>query len=291
MAKKNDFDFGEEFQATPETAETHELNEVAAGTDSADASEKQTYELKDGSQGSRAAYIREMFLEDNLSRKEIAEKTGFAYRVVYSATVNMVNDAEPAGRGRSATSANIKVYGENKALVKQHENGDFYDAQTGEIVDADDIVDASRNEWIKEQVEAGVSRGDLAKLLDLSYGVVYNLTKDQDGTRVKHTVELEDGTIVSRSEYIRRLFNAGTSRSDIAKELEVPYSVVWQATKTEKSDADRFAELVAQIKTFADKATNAEDFEDAIAALELIEIAVSDADAAEADAAQAAEEA
>jgi transposase len=289
MAKnKSEFDFGAEFQATPETAETHELNEAAevAG----DAAEKQLYTLKDGSQGSRAAYIREMFLEDNLSRKEIAEKTGFAYRVVYSATVNMVNDAEPAGRGRSLTNPMIKVYGENNALVKQHENGSFYDAETGEIVDESEVSDLSRNDWIKAQVEAGVSRGDIAKALDLSYGVIYNLTKEQDGTRVKHDVELEDGTIVSRSEYIRRLFNAGTSRSDIAKELEVPYSVVWQATKTEKSDAERFAELVAQIKTFADKATNAEDFEDAIAALELIEIAVSDEDAADAAAAEASEE-
>lgn len=289
MAKKNNFDFGEEFQATPETAETHDLNEVVNGI-AVDATEKQTYELKDGSQGSRAAYIREMFLEDNLSRKEIAEKTGFAYRVVYSATVNMVNDAEPAGRGRSATSANIKVYGENKALVKQHENGDFYDAQTGEIVDADDIVDASRNEWIKEQVGAGVSRGDLAKLLDLSYGVVYNLTKDLDGTRVRHEIELEDGSTISRSAYIRQLFAAGTSRSDIAKELEVPYSVVWQATKIEKSDADKFNELVEQIKAFGAKATDETIFNDAIAALELIEINVSDEDAADAAAAQAAEE-
>lgn len=286
MAKKNDFDFGEEFQATPETAETHELNEVLA----ADAPEKQTYELKDGSQGSRAAYIREMFLEDNLSRKEIAEKTGFAYRVVYSATVNMVNDAEPAGRGRSAAKVNIKVYGKDKTLVKQHENGDYYDAQSGEIVDADDIVEVSRNEWIREQVGAGVSRGDVAKLLDLSYGVVYNLTKDLQGTRVKHTIELEDGSTISRSDYIRQLFAAGISRSDIAKELDVPYSVVWQATKIEKSDAEKFNELVEQIKAFGDKAADEAIFNDAVAALELIEIKVPDEDAADAAAAQAAEE-
>lgn len=289
MAKKNDFDFGEEFQATPETAETHDLNEVVNG-EAVDTTEKQLYPLKDGSQGSRAAYIREMFLEDNLSRKEIAEKTGFAYRVVYSATVNMINDAEPAGRGRAATSANIKVWGANKALVKQHDNGDLYDATTGELVDEADTMEMSRNEWIKEQVAAGVSRGDLAKLLDLSYGVVYNLTKDQDGTRVKHDIELDDGSVISRSAYIRQLFAEGKSRSDIAKELEVPYSVVWQATKTEKSEADKFAELVDQIKAFGGKAVDEEIFNDAIAALEMVEIKVSDEDAADAATAQAAEE-
>lgn len=288
MAKKNEFDFGEEFQATPETAETHELNEAVMG-DAADAAEKQLYTLKDGSQGSRAAYIREMFLEDNLSRKEIAEKTGFAYRVVYSATVNMINDAEPAGRGRAATSANIKVHGDDKALIKQS-GDDFIDAATGEVIDEADITEMSRNEWIKEQVEAGVSRGDLAKLLDLSYGVVYNLTKDQDGTRVKHDIELDDGSVISRSAYIRQLFAEGKSRSDIAKDLEVPYSVVWQATKTEKSDADKFVELVDQIKAFGAKAIDEEVFNDAIAALELVEIKVSDEDAADAAAAQAAEE-
>lgn len=286
---KSEFDFGAEFQAAPETAETHELNETAevAG----EAAEKQQYTLKDGTLGSRAAYIREMFLEDNLSRKEIAEKTGFAYRIVYSATVNMVNDAEPAGRGRALTNSTIKVYGENSVLVKQHENGDFYDAESGEVIDASKVSDISRNDWIKAQVEAGVSRGDIAKALDLSYGVIYNLTKEQDGTRVKHDIVLDDGTTISRSAYIRQLFAEGQSRSDIAKELEVPYSVVWQATKTEKSDADRFAELIEQIKTFADKATNEEDFNDAIAALEIVEIAVSEADAAEAAAAQAVEEA
>lgn len=289
MAKKNDFDFGEEFQATPEIAETHDLNEVVNG-EAVGTTEKQLYTLKDGSQGSRAAYIREMFLEDNLSRKEIAEKTGFPYRVVYSATVNMINDAEPAGRGRAATSVNIKVWGANKALVKQYDNGDLYDAITGELVDEADTMEMSRNEWIREKVAAGVSRGDLAKLLDLSYGVVYNLTKDQEGTRVKYDIELADGSVISRSAYIRQLFAEGKSRSDIAKELKVPYSVVWQATKTEKSEADKFAELVDQIKAFGDKVVDEEIFNNAIAALEMVEIKVSDEDAADAAAAQAAEE-
>lgn len=290
MASK-DFDFGEEFQATPETAETHELNESAVKfSDMSDASDKQMYMLANGSQGSRAAYIREMFLEDNFSRKEIAEKTGLPYRVVYSATVNMVNEAEPAGRGRAVTNSTIKVYGINNTLIKLQADGTCYDATTGEPVDTADVKDMSRNDWIKEQVEAGVSRGEIAKILDLSYGVVYNLTKDQDGTRVKYDIELEDGTVISRSAYIRQLFAEGQSRSDIAKTLDVPYSVIWQATKTEKNDSDKFLALVEQLRVFKDKAVSLETFEDAMATLELVEIRISDADLAEAAHAEASEE-
>jgi predicted transcriptional regulator len=289
MAKdKNTFNFDEEFQANPETAETHELNE--AGVDDSGSTERQVYELKDGSEGSRAAYIREMFLEDNLSRKEIAEKTGFPYRVVYSATVNMVNEAEPAGRGRSSTNVMIKVHGEDKALVAQGEDGKYYDANSGEEVAEKDITEILRNDWIKEQVEAGVSRGDVAKALDLSYGVVYNLTKDQEGTRIRHEIELEDGTKISRSAYIRQLFDEGKTRSEIAKDLEVPYSVVWQATKVEKSDADKFSELVEQVKSYADKVTDADALAYAIEALENIEIKVSEEDEQNAVNAEAAGE-
>jgi predicted transcriptional regulator len=271
--KNKDFDFGAEFDATPEVAETHELQEADV-VENEEGTDRQLYTLKDGSEGSRAAYIRELFMEENMSRKDIAEQTGFPYRVVYSATVNMVNEAEPAGRGRAVTNPMIKVHGEDKALVKQDASGNLYDAATGDLVDEKDVEDTNRNEWIKEQVEAGVGRGDIAKLLELSYGVIYNLTKDQDGTRVRHDIELEDGTVISRSEYIRQLFAEGQSRSDIAKELDVPYSVVWQATKVEKTDADRFTDIIEQVKSFADKVVDEAVLEEAIAVLESVEVIV-----------------
>ena len=44
--------------------------------------ERETYELADGSIGSRAAFIREKFVNENMSRKQIAEEFGFDYRVV-----------------------------------------------------------------------------------------------------------------------------------------------------------------------------------------------------------------
>ena len=71
--------------------------------------ERETYELADGSIGSRAAFIREKFVNDNMSRKQIAEEFGFDYRVVYSATVNMHNEAEGSSRGRNAVNAVMKI--------------------------------------------------------------------------------------------------------------------------------------------------------------------------------------
>ena len=264
----NEFDFNEEFEATPETAETHEI-------EAAETPERETFTLKDGSEGSRAAYIREIFLEDNLSRKAISEQYGFPYRVVYSATVNMVNDAEPAGRGRTASNVMIEVTGEEQALVRMDDDGKYYDAESGVSVYKKDVVEVNRNNWIRDQVNAGLGRSEVADMLDLSYGVVYNLTKDLEGVRAKHEVELEDGTVISRTDYIRQLYaeGEGKTRSEIAKELDVAYSVVWQATKVEKTEAQKFEELIEQVKDFEDKVTDAGAFEAAINALEAIQIA------------------
>ena len=267
MSKKS-FDLNDEFAGTSSSTEMLPVEDAAEGNEV----EKVTYTLKDGSQGSRAAYIREMFLVDNLSRKTIADTTGFPYRIVYSATVNLSNEAEPAGRGRSITNAVIKVYGDKQTLVKVTEDGTYLDVTDGTVVPANQLTDVGRNEWIKAQVEAGVSRSDISKWLDLSYGVIYNLTKDQDGVRAKYDVTLEDGTTISRSEYIRELFASGTSRSDIAKQLEVPYSIVWQATKTEKDEATQFAEAVQQIESFRGKVVDDTALELAIDDLKAVQI-------------------
>lgn len=272
MMENTGFDFNQEFEATPETAETHELNDEVMEDNN--GNERTQYELKDGSMGSRAAYIRELFLEDNLSRKEIADRTGFPYRAVYSATVNMVNDAEPAGRGRAASNPTILVAKDNTdVLVHKLEDGRYVIAETQEEIAEDQVEEVLRNEWIKEQVGAGVSRGDVAKALDLSYGVIYNLTKELAGTRTQHNITLDDGTVISRAEYIRQQYADGISRSDIAKELGVAYSVVWQATKVEKTAADKFEEAIEQIKGFADKVVDVDAFNTIIEALELVEIA------------------
>lgn len=50
-------------------------------------------------------------------------------------------------------------------------------------------------------------------------------TKTEDGK-----YQLSDGRIVSRAEVIRELFSQNWKRADIAKHLDVPYNVVFQAT-------------------------------------------------------------
>lgn len=288
--------FSQEFQG----AEALAPEQVATNGVSTDlpvvqeSKEKETYELADGSLGSRAAFIREKFINDNMSRKEIAETYGFAYRVVYSATVNMVNDAEATTRGRAATNATIKVNADNQLVEIKDVDGSPVTFVNGEAVDVtytdEDLMDKSRNEWIKEQVEAGMSRGDVAKILDLSYGVVYGLTKEAEGTRTAHTIELADGTLISRAEYIRKRAAEGVSRGDIAKELGVPYSVVWQATKTEKTAQEKYEELVKNLEAFADKMVDKDAFDSAILVLkELTVITAAQDEMADAEAAAEAE--
>lgn len=263
----NDFDFNEEFEATPETPETHEVEET-------DTQERELYTLKDGSEGSRAAFIREVFTEDNLSRKEISETHDIPYRAVYSATVNMVNDAEPAGRGRTAQNLTIEVTGEEEILVKLDDDDKYYNVESGELVDEDDVKEVNRNEWIRDRVDEGIGRSEVANMLDLSYGVIYNVTKDMESIGSKQTIELDDGTTIARTDYIRELYDGGEgkTRSEIAKELDVAYSVVWQATRVKKTAAQKFAELIEEIEDYEDKVTDVGLFEAALEALELVTI-------------------
>ena len=253
--------FAEEFPEAANNTPEQVATDAPMDTVVPAKAEKETYTLADGSQGSRAAFIREKFQQDNMSRKEIADTYGFAYRVVYSATVNMTNEAEAAGRGRSSVNAVIKVTANNQ-YVNEVDGKVFVDGELyeGAVEDLGELQNADRNEWIISKAQEGVSRGDIAKMLGMSYGVIYNITKDLEGTREKHEVTLEDGTVVSRSEYIRMLYAEGKSRGDIAKELDVPYTVVWQATKVVKSEQEKFADLVESLKGYADKVADPDTF-------------------------------
>lgn len=207
---------------------------------------------------SKSEFIRHMFSAENMSRKEISEKYDIPYRTVYGATINLENGADPTSRGRAATNAKITVLaGDTSVVVASvvEENGATVVTYNGEVVEADlatlELLETDRNVWIKEQVALGVARGDIAKYLGISYGVVYGVTKDAEGGRNKHMVEV-DGEMIPRSEYIRQLFAAGVSKADIAKQLEVEYSVVWQATKQEKTAQDKFADAIAKVEAFED---------------------------------------
>lgn len=207
----------------------------------------------DGTECSKSAFIREQFSKFNKGRKEIAEEYGIPYRTVYGATVNMENEAEPTNRGRGVTFSKINVTEDGAVVfVKDgvvYVNGEVQPEGTA----VPETMEMDRNEYIKQQVLAGVGRGDIAKRLDLSYGVVYGITKEAEGTRQKYEVTLDDGSVISRSEYIRKQVEAGVPKSDIAKELGVEYSVVWQATKKLKTTEEKFVDTVKALEKFLDQ--------------------------------------
>lgn len=263
------------------------VDTTAPGADEAaiEAKDTRVWTLEDGTEVSKSEFVRHQFSVNNLSRKEISEKFDINYRTVYGATVNMVNDAEPTTRGRSAANLKILVTADQASVVKGNAeegytvNGEAYE---GEVVEVD------RNTWIKEQVESGVSRGDVAAALELSYGVVYGLTKEAAGTSQRHEVEYE-GKMISRSEYIRILHGQGMTNSEIAKELNVDYPVVWAALKSLKSEQEKFTAAVDRLARFAEHVVDAEAFQEALDLLKATEFKAEDEEATEEVAEEVAE--
>jgi len=240
--------------------------------------QEQEWRLADGTLCSKSAFIREQFSSFNKSRKQISEDYAIPYRTVYGATVNMENEAEPTSRGRGVTFSKIQITEEDKVLFVKDGKVFINGEEQPEGAGVPDTMESDRNEWIKRQIEAGLSRGDIAKMLDLSYGVVYGLTKDADGTRQKYEVELVDGTKISRSEYIRKRVAEGVTKGDIAKELGVEYSVVWQATKKMKTIEEKFVDAVKALEKFIDAVENPDLLTNALKVLEGMQIKSDEAD-------------
>lgn len=233
-----------------------------------EAKDTRVWTLEDGTEVSKSEFIRDQFTRLNKSRKEIAEEFNINYRTVYGATVNMTNDAEPATRGRSATATKINVTADGHVVtviegVTHVDNVAVSDEEAAGL----ETMEVDRNTWIKEQVEKGRPRGEVASALGLSYGVVYSLTKEIEGASQRHEMEYK-GEIVSRSEYIRRRhIEDGISRSDIAKELGVDYPVVWSALKSLKSEDEKYLDAVDRLAKFADKVEDVDTFNALIAQL------------------------
>lgn len=245
--------------------------EAAEGT-----KDERKWYLEDGTECSKSAFIREQFLKNNLSRKEISEKFNIPYRTVYGATVNLENEAEPTSRGRGVTFSKINVTEDDKVVFVKDGVVIINGEEQPEGTPVPETIEVDRNEWIKRQVANGMSRGAVAKALDLSYGVVYGLTKDAEGTRQKYEVEY-NGKTMSRSEYIRMRVAEGISKSDIAKELGVEYSVVWQATKKMKTNEEKFVDAVNALEKFMDLVETPEILEQAIKLLNEVKIKAEEA--------------
>lgn len=264
MSNENDF-LGED-QTMNTTAPTAE--EAAT-----EAKDTRVWTLADGTEVSKSEFIRDQFTNHNLSRKAISEQFDINYRTVYGATVNMVNDAEPSSRGRSAsqTKINVTADGHVVAVIEGTTHVDNI-AVSDEDAAKLETTEVDRNEWIKQQVEAGKARGDVANALGLSYGVVYSITKEVEGASQRHEMEY-DGETVSRSEYIRRRFqHDGVSKADIAKELNVDYPVVWSALKSLKGEDEKYLDAVERLAKFADKMVDAAAFNTLIDTLKSLEV-------------------
>lgn len=289
----------EEMQQTEMNGQVHDgqpaENQGDEAATATAAPEKVAYFSADGTEISMSQFIREKF-NAGMSRKEISDTFKINYRTVYGATVNLDNGVETS-RGRSAVNAKIRVTEDNRVLIekttREGEGEAAHDVTTyyvnGEAVTAEVAAEVfaltkevDRNEWIKAVVAAGVNRADVAKALDLSYGVIYGLTKEETSGRQKYEVEIDDPEnpgekkTISRNEYIRMRAAAGVSKADIAKELGVEYTVVWQATKKEKTDAEKYTDILESLEKFADKMVEADvaNFKAYIEALKLCKVKV-----------------
>lgn len=201
-----------------ETAETTETKEKRVFTDS------------EGNQVSCSAFCREKFVKDNMSRKEISETYGIDYRTVYGACQNLTNDAPAASRGRSSANTQIRTDANGNVLAADKEGNKFVNGEAAPDADpAEFTTMVNRNEWIKAQYEAG------------------------------------------------------KTRAEIAKELNIAYNIVFQATKEKKSDQEKLDAILASLDKYADKVADKETFTTLLEGLKNIKV-VEVAEEAEADA-------
>lgn len=196
---------------------------------------EKNYKLDNGQACSRAAYIKQEFLKGR-SRGDIAKELEVAYYVVYSATVNMYNEAHPQGGSNTGFKAEvISVTEGTREFVKDPAN--FNGTEV--------LVEINRADYIRELMESGKTRNEIADILDVAYATVYAATKGMAGTgspivkvMIKHP---ETGAEISRADYIRELFAQGKTRREIAVIITkmtdelCDYSTVWAATKPAKN--------------------------------------------------------
>lgn len=174
-----------------------------------------TYELPDGQQVSRAAYIRYLFKEKNMSRGDIAKKLEVPYSTVYAATANMEN--------------------------KHHKSGELGIGAAKKFVELEDGTRMSRAEYIRKRIKEGASRSKVAQELDITYSAVWAATKDMEelkgsgGGGAVMITHPTTGKLVRRVDYIREAFAAGKTRREIANEIGCDYAVVWAATRSMKN--------------------------------------------------------
>lgn len=278
MEENKDLTQTTEFEGaeTPNTENT-ENNENVENTESVDlnalitvgADGKKIYHDETGKEITCSAFCRAMF-EKNMTKKQIADKFDIPYRTVYGACQNLSNDAHGT---RTRTASTIKVDEKNQPLVQDADGNFLLNGKKVEgAIDITKFTSVDRDEWIKQAYENGMERAEIAKILNVSHGCVYNVTKELGEKKNTIMIELEDGTSVKRVEYIRELYKAGQSRADIAKLLDIPYNIVYQATKEAKSAAEKLKAAIEAVAKFADSVVDTQAFANALTVLNSAQI-------------------
>lgn len=97
----------------------------------------------------------------------------------------------------------------------------------------------SRASQIRKLFDSGMSRAEVAKELGIRYQVVYQATKDasnphHNGTTTGRNTMITDpitGLPITRKDFFRREYAIGRTRLSLAREFNVPFQTVYQATR------------------------------------------------------------
>ena len=285
----NEMEFNvEENNEVEFNAETPEGEVVKEDADKVVVDDKPKFFDKEGKEMSMSAFAKMKFVEEGLSRKEISEEFGINYRTVYGATMNLDNGTS-SSRGRSGSNETIKyaVIDDVKKLVEEvkDEETQVVSYVTSEVVDKEivetslesleglEIIESTRNDFIKETVEGGeMTRADAATLFGIAYGTVHSLTKGATSASrsIYITVVDEKGEEkqVKRIDYIRKRFDdllnedksEAEARKVIKDELGVNYNIVYNATKKEKTIEEKYNDILKSLESYVEKVTNPEEF-------------------------------
>lgn len=125
------------------------------------------------------------------------------------------------------------------------------EAKEVKVYALDNGQECSRSAFIRQEFMKDRSRGDIAKELEIAYGLVYtatanmyNLVHPEGGTgrtgnrgaTLNEEVTLNDGSTLpagsSRADLFRAQVTSGEkTRGELAKEFDIPYATVYAATK------------------------------------------------------------
>jgi DNA-binding NarL/FixJ family response regulator len=155
---------------------------AAAPVEEVESQVDETEETEDGDEGTKPAkqQIREAF-QAGRTRREIADEFSLSYQRVYQVTKDMTE-----GAAQSRTRVMVEA---SENLTK---------------AEREDLIGTPRVEAIRSLFDEGMKVGDIARLLDCSYQVVFQATRAQraaleDGADESEDTEVE-GELESEDE-------------------------------------------------------------------------------------------